>query len=253
MRVKTRSLAACLGRNFRRLECTHLSTEKIKNSLLALLLADSALQPDLKPVCMALSAGPLVFDFSGSDRFIYFPVDALMTLGPANSSNAVLAVVGWHGCVASGQTESSAIQSHVMVPGQAYRLDWSVVAQDPARYTAWLWHTTAATHGQMEQMAQTAFCVQHHHATQRLASWLLMCLAQYGGDDLVLPLACLPASILASAADLQNTLQTLESQGALAWRDAHIEQLHAGRLVALACRCHTMVRHTVDVPPLQRL
>lgn len=210
-----------------------MSTEKIENSLLALMLADSALHPDLKPVCMALSTGPLVFDSSGSDRFIYFPVDALMTLGPANSSNAVLAVVGWHGCVASGQTESSAIQSHVMVPGHAYRLDWSVVAQDPTRYTAWLWHTTAATQSLIRQMAQWSFCVQHHTAEQHLASWLLQCVAQYPRANLNLNLRDLPVSIrqLLASSHAQST-------PGIEVRDGHVHITSPHRLAEQACSCH---------------
>mgnify|MGYP007031426775 CR=1 FL=1 len=188
---------------------------------------------------MALSTGPLVFDFSGSDRFIYFPVDALMTLGPANSSNAVLAVVGWHGCVASGQTESSAIQSHVMVPGRAYRLDWSVVAQDPARYTAWLWHTTAATQSLIRQMAQWSFCVQHHTPVQRLASWLLHCWAQ--SPQFQLQRHAMPSAMRQCLEALPSEAFHAQSQSNLQAREEFLPAVVPQRLQALACTCHQKI------------
>ncbi|MEY4733691.1 MAG: hypothetical protein RLZZ464_1757 [Pseudomonadota bacterium] len=225
-------------------------TVRTQNSLLDLLLQDIPRASDFEMERVFLPQGALTL--SGD---VYFPEDALLTLAQvsANRPAVDVAVVGRYACVGPADLWGAQMQIWVMVPGYGCRLDWADIRAHAPQYSAWLWHTTAATHGLVQQMAQTAFCVQHHHATQRLASWLLMCLAQYGGDDLVLPLACLPASILASAADLQNTLQTLENQGALAWRDAHIEQLHAERLVALACRCHTMVKHTADAPPLQPL
>jgi uncharacterized protein YgbK (DUF1537 family) len=140
-----------------------------------------------------------------------------------------------------------------MVPGHAYRVDWADIRAHADQYSAWLWHTTAATHGLMQQMAQRAFCAGHHAVTQRLASWLLMCMGQYGDKSLTLPLAGLPAAIRQNANDVQNALRALENQGAIQLCGESIDRLDADRLAAVACRCHTMVKHTVVVPPLQPL
>jgi hypothetical protein len=186
---------------------------------------------------------------------VYFPQDALLTLSQvsANRPPVDLAVVGRHACVGPADLWGVQMQVSVMVSGYALRLDGAVIRAQADRYAACLWHITTATHGLIEQMAQTTFCVQHHAATQRLASWLLMCLAQYGGENLALPLVYLPTSIRTSVADFQSALQSLESQGAFVLRGEHIEQLCAIGLAAAACRCHTMVKHTVVEPPPQPL
>jgi hypothetical protein len=225
-------------------------TLRTHNSLLDLLLQDipRALDVEMERVFLQSGALAVVED-------VYFPEDALLTLAQVSPSRPAVdvAVVGRHACVGPADLWGEKMQTMVMVPGHAYRLDWSAIRAHVDQYSAWLWHTTAATHGLMQQMAQTTFCVQNHHATQRLASWLLTCLVQYGGDHLALPLALLPASIRQSVDDFQGAVLALEVQGAIELREAHIVQVHPERLAAVACRCHTMVRHTVDVPPLQPL
>ena len=224
-------------------------TLRTQNSLLDLLLRDISRVSDFEMERVFLPQGALTL--SGE---VYFPQDALLTLAHASPSRPAVdvAVVGRHACVGPADLWGAQMQSVVLVPGHAYRLDWMGIKAQ-AQYPAWLWHTTAATHGLMEQMAQTAYCVQHHQTTQRLASWLLMCLAQYGGDDLVLPLAFLPASLRHREDDFQVAVLALEAQAAMSLREEHIQQLHAERLAAVACRCHAVVRHTADVPPLQPL
>lgn len=210
-----------------------MSTEKIENALLDLMLADVALQSDLQPVCVDLPSGPLAPDSHGSGQFVYFPVDALMTLGAVNSADAVLAVVGRHGCVAPGQAGGTAIQSHVMVPGRAYRIDWAPVADDPVRYAPWLWQTTAAAQRLIGQMTQWSFCVQHHTGPQHLASWLLHCVAQYPRDPLNFHLHALPTAIrqLLAPSDAQNGPGFDVHEG-------HLHVTSPQRLAEQACSCH---------------
>ena len=210
-----------------------MSTEKIENALLALILADVTPQADLVPVCVDLPTGPLASDLHGPGQFVYFPVDALMTLGPENSADAVLAVVGWHGCVAPAQAGGSAIQSHVLVPGRAYRLDWAAVANDPVRYASWLWHMTAATQRLIRQMALWSFCLQHHTGEQHLASWLLHCMAQYPRAHLNFHLHALPMSIrqLLQPSDAQNASGFVVHEGRLRVTSPQC-------LAEQACSCH---------------
>ena len=181
---------------------------------------------------------------------VCFPLDALLMLKQVSASHSAVdvAVVGRHACVGPANLWSSPMETVVMVPGYAYRLEWSCVQQDEGLYASWLWHTTAATHALIQQMAQTSYCVKYHNTTQRLASWLVMCLAQYGGTDLRLPLTHFPASIRQVADTFQIAVSALENQGAIVLRDACIQNLNAERLAAAACRCHSMVTHANEVP-----
>lgn len=225
-------------------------TLSTQNSLLDLLHQDIPRASDFEMARVFWTQGPLTL----SDE-VYFPEDALVRLSQTSPSRPAVdvAVVGRHACVGPADLWGAQMQAVVMVPGYAYRLDWADIRAHAQQYSAWLWHTTGATHGLMAQMAQTTFCGLHHPVRQRLASWLLMCLAQYGGHDLELPLAMLPASMQVSEVDGLSALRALDAQGALALRNTHIAQLDAERLAAVACRCHAVVRHTVAEPPLQPL
>jgi hypothetical protein len=215
------------------------------NSLLDLMLKDAHTALKLPLERVALQQGPL--SMGASNPFVYFPEDALLSLAqvrPAHDAVDV-AVVGRHACVGPSELWGSQMQAMVMVPGNAYRLDWSHVKQDAHVYGAWLWHTTAVTHGLIEQMAQMAFCMRHHNATQRLASWLLISLAHSGDSSLCLPVDALPLSIRQRTETLPAVLTALQNQQALEVQGATLRVLDAGRLAGAACRCHTMVTHAI--------
>lgn len=223
----------------------HVPTEKMKNTLLSLMLADSGAVPALKVDCVPLPVGLLA---SESDFSVYFPVDALITLGPAQvtpSARGVVALVGQHGCVGPLQKGAARMQAHVMVAGHAYRVDWTPVRDDPARYAPWLWHQTAAMQRRVSQIAQWSFCVQHHTPMQSLSSWLLHCLAQHPHADLTLSLNALPQSIR-QWVDLSQAGARL-APDALAFnvRDGCLRMPSAPDLAALACPCHAQMSSDV--------
>lgn len=215
-------------------------TSPTHNSLLDLMLKDVPGAGVMPLESVALQPGELPLQGQ-----VYFPCDALLTLAQVHPGHPAVdvAVVGRHACVGPSDLWASPMRATVIVAGQAQRLDWSWVQTSTDLYAPWLWHTTAATHGLIQQMAQTAFCVRHHSATQRLASWLLMCLAQHGGPSLSLPLSALPGS-LAIDTDGASALLALEKQRAIMLQGDRMLVLQAERLAGVACRCHAMVRHS---------
>ena len=223
----------------------HTLTSVTRNSLLDLMLQTAPLKPTVQAERVFLQKGPLVLE--SSSTFVYFPQDALLSLAqvrPAHDAVDV-AVVGRHACVGPSELWGTPMQAAVMVAGHAYRLDWSQLKQDAHVYGPWLWHTTVVTHELVEQMAQTAFCVRHHTATQRLASWLLISLAQHSSASLLLPLDAVPLSIRQPVSSWDVVLDTLQNQQAIEVQEACVRVLDAARLAGAACRCHTMVTHAV--------
>ncbi|MGV0960225.1 MAG: Crp/Fnr family transcriptional regulator [Limnohabitans sp.] len=217
-------------------------------------LLDQMLQNAMPPAWLAslervvLQTGAL--RWAPGSEHVYFPQDALLTLSqikPAHDAVDV-AVVGRHACIGPAELWGTQMQASVMVPGHAYRLDWARLKQDKDLYGRWLWHTTAVTHGLIEQMAQTAFCARHHNATQRLASWFLMCLSQYGGSSLRLSLDVLPASLRQRPQAMQTALDVLQNQQAIEVQEAAVHVRDAQRLAGVACRCHSMVMPPVVEP-----
>jgi hypothetical protein len=215
---------------------------------LNVLLRDAIDRMEVAVEVVDLPLGP--WTLAPSDPFVYFPQDALLTLAHVHATHDAVdvAVVGQHACVGPSELWGGPMYAVVMVPGQAYRLDWSLVKQDPERYGNWLWRTAVVTHGLIEQMAQTAFCVRYHTPVQRLASWLLMALAQYGAVPLRLPLETLPDSIRQGTETWAQTLGALEALQAIALVGESLQVLDPDRLAAAACRCHTQVTSAADAP-----
>ena len=202
------------------------------------MLADDAVVPALKVQRIDLKPGPMPCDQTDQAEWAYFPVGALITLGSESSGKSAVAVVGRHGGVLPPQLNGRAMQTYVMAPGQAWRMDWAVIRNDPQRHATSLRHAMAATHELIGQMAQWSFCVQHHTSEQRLASWLLHCWAQSPKGELDLPIQSLPLSIQ----QLLTQMQGRTADTSHAWGF----EIHQGRLqtsapqglMARACTCH---------------
>lgn len=202
------------------------------------MLGDGAFPSALQMTQVQLPPGPLAVGPCGADAWAYFPVDALITIGPEGSAQAAVALVGRRGCVIWPQVGQAALHAQVMVPGLAYRVNWAVVRDDPTRYAKWLWHATAATQGLVKQMAQWAFCVQHHAPTQRLASWLLHCMAQSSVGQLQLSLHALPTSMCPCLGGAQVSACSAQQLPGVEVREGTLSAVVPQRLLAQACTCH---------------
>jgi hypothetical protein len=241
--LKICSLAGCQITQHRRPERKQLADKTIQNSLLALILAEDALWPALKLPRVKLQLGPMPSDPEGLATWCFFPVDALITLSSVNPQQSVPTFVGQHGCVLPPQVQVSAMQTRVMVSGQAYRMNWNELRADSKRHAMWLRYTLAATQGLIGQMAQWAFCVQHHTLEQRLASWLLHCIAQSSNAELNVEISNLPLAIRQLLVPLQPGM----SQPGI-FRHAHdwgveiqegcLRTTAPNLLRARACSCH---------------
>ncbi len=217
-----------------------------QNALLSLMLKD---QPGGLPVTLErieLKLGPWPHELGAPDTHVYFPEDALITLGAGSATErgADSAVIGRQGCWAPSMLKGPSMQAQVMLAGHAYRLDWTPVNNDPVRYARWLWCTTAATQSLIRQMAQMAFCNQHHNPEQRMASWLLICLSQYPQFTLHLSLEALPPSLKQPASRFHAILHKLETYLGVHRLGDVLRTVDPEQLAGLACSCHQEVTRT---------
>jgi hypothetical protein len=214
--------------------------EKIENALLATMLGEGALGDGVQLTRVNLPSGHLQQDHG---EWAYFPVDALISWVPTQSTQSAVALVGHRGCVVMPSGPSAPVQVHVVSPGHAYRLDWAVVRQDPSRFAPWLWHTTAAAQSLIGQMAQWSFCAQHHSPSQRLASWLLHGLAQTPKPELLLSLKSLPRAMqdwLSSSGAVDA--QAIKGHGYIV-KDGCLRTTNPVQLLDQACPCHASMAH----------
>jgi hypothetical protein len=219
--------------------------EKIENALLATMLSDGALGDGVQLTRLNLPSGPLQEE---QGEWVYFPVDALISWVPTHSMQGAVALVGHRGCVVLPPTPSAPVQVHVISPGHAYRLDWTLVRQDSSRFAPWLWHTTAAAQSLIAQMAQWSFCAQHHSPSQHLASWLLHGLAQSSKPELLLGLQSLPRGMQDWLnASVAEDAQAVKDPGYIV-KDGRLRTTNPAQLLDQACSCHASMAHPNSAP-----
>lgn len=235
-----------------------MNTEPFRNTLLQRLQGASPVWRDqLERVHLA--PGP----WWAEPDHVYFLQEGLIGLS-STAALAMPAVLGRHACwlnpqeVAPGahlqaslQTPSQAhqpvrLQAHVLVAGAAHRIRWSALENAPAQAHAWLLQTALASQQLLQQMAQMAYCAQHHAPAQRLASWLLICLHQADAPALQIPAASVLQALVTRADEGLASVHDLQAQGALVLSEAEgapsvLQQFQADKLAALACNCYRRV------------
>jgi len=181
---------------------------------------------------------------------VYFPEEGLVALS-STLTPALPSVLGRHACWLNAQEDAVAwgLQSHVLTAGHAQRLRWSDWVQALEHAGVGLLQAAAASQQLLQQMAQLAYCAQHHAPTQRLASWLLICLDQADTPALQIHASLALQGLGVSGDEGHAHLLALQAQGALvlgggdapAGAQPVLQQLQAHRLTALACTCHPQV------------
>ena len=204
---------------------------------------------------ISLSPGTWPAESGQGEAFAYFPDRSLISLSheSAETNDVSIAVVGCQGFWFPGMLQGQGLQAQVLHGGDVYRLDWRMVQADLHRYASWLVPTAGAAHRLMQQMAQMAFCAHHHSMTQRIASWLLVCLNQSKQSTLRIRLADMPASLRAPQALFEASLLVLEDHlgihrvhglPPLKGEDlmpAQLWTLDPHQLSGLACSCHRRI------------
>ena len=126
-----------------------------------------------------LSFGQVLYEPGATMRYVYFPIDCLVSLLTAVDKRRTLEVgmVGNEGMVGMPYVLGigiSAVRALVQGAGAALRMSTkrfhTAFKRNPALQHALYRYTYAL----MAQVSQTAACNRFHNSEQRLARWLLM-------------------------------------------------------------------------------
>src|SRR5687767_2572683 len=163
----------------------------LQNQLLQVLpqAARERLFPHLELVSLEL--GQVLYESGHAQGFIYFPVDAIVSLLYVlkNGSSAEIAVVGNDGAIGvaifmGGETTTN--RAIVQSAGHAYRLSGARLQLEFDRHGEMLHLLLRYTQALITQMAQTAVCNRHHSVDQQLCRWLLLSLDRLGSNKLTM-------------------------------------------------------------------
>lgn len=207
------------------------------------------LLPSLEPVSLPL--GQVVYEAGGSQLYIYFPTDSIVSLlyVMEDGASAEIAVTGREGLVGialfmGGETTPG--WAVVQSAGTGYRLRAAVFKKEFDRGGALHYLALRYTQALITQMAQTAVCNRHHSVEQQLCRWLLLSLDRLPSNELTMTQELIANMLGVRREGVTEAAGRLQTAGLIKYRRGHIEVLDRARLEDRVCECYAVVKREYD-------
>ncbi|OYU46182.1 MAG: Crp/Fnr family transcriptional regulator [Burkholderiales bacterium PBB4] len=199
----------------------------------------------LEPVALPLAM--VLYESGTPQRYVYFPVDAIVSLLYVleDGASAEIAVVGNEGIVGvslfmgGGSTPSRAV---VQSAGRGYRLSAHAVKEEFNRAGPVLHLLLRYTQALITQMAQTAVCNRHHSLDQQLCRWLLLSMDRLEGDELVMTQELIANMLGVRREGVTEAALKLQRAGLIRYARGHITVIDRPALEKRTCECYAVVR-----------
>jgi CRP-like cAMP-binding protein len=205
--------------------------------------------PHLKLVTLPL--GAVLYESGDAQRYIYFPIDAIVSLLYVlkDGSSAEIAVVGNDGAIGIALFMGGATTTNraiVQSAGCAYRLTRRRLKQEFDRHSEMLHVLLRYTQALITQMAQTAVCNRHHSVDQQLCRWLLLSLDRLASNKLTMTQELIANMLGVRREGVTDAAGKLQKLGVIQYRRGNITVLDRPRLEALSCECYEVVKRETD-------
>ena len=221
------------------------------NHLLAALSPEirDRLFPHLELVEMKL--GDVVYESGDSLRYVYFPIDSIVSLLYVMDSGASgeISVVGNEGLVGVAVFmggESTSSRAVVQSAGVAYRLRGQKLKDEFNKHGELLHLILRYTQALITQMAQTAVCNRHHSIDQQLCRWLLLSLDRLPGNRLTMTQELIANMLGVRREGVTDAAGKLHRQGIIEYSHGQITVLDRAGLERLSCECYAVVKRETD-------
>jgi CRP-like cAMP-binding protein len=207
------------------------------------------LLPSLEPISLQL--GEVVYEAGGSQPYIYFPTDSIVSLlyVMEDGASAEIAVTGREGLVGialfmGGETTPS--RAVVQSAGTGYRLRAAVLKKEFDSGGALHHLALRYTQALITQMAQTAVCNRHHSVEQQLCRWLLLSLDRLPSNQLTMTQELIANMLGVRREGVTEAAGRLQAAGLIKYSRGHIEVLDRARLERRVCECYAVVKREYD-------
>src|ERR1051326_7056923 len=203
------------------------------------------IQPQLERVY--LEKGKLVYLTGDRIRYVYFPVDGLLSLTSATETGSTVevAMVGNEGAVGLPVILKKGMMSYevsVQIPVDAFRLKAEVLQEEFDRGERLQAHLLAYTHVLMAQIAQLSICNRFHTIEKALGRWLLMAQDHVNTRSLNLTHENLSHAIGVPRTAITMAAGNLQRAGIIRYSRGNIEILDRAALQANSCECYGILR-----------
>ncbi|TVS16283.1 MAG: Crp/Fnr family transcriptional regulator [Gammaproteobacteria bacterium] len=221
-------------------ESTH---EPVANNLLAALTQQEyqRLAPYLESVTLA--SGTVLHEPGEPIRFVYFPVDCLISLLPMVTGGRTVEVglVGFDGMVGTSLAlgvNVSSLRARVQIGGRAFRVS-------QARFTSALQDSQTLQHElnlyiytELAASRQTALCRTLHRIEERVASRLLMTSARVRSDQFFVTQESLACVLGVRRESITQAAGALQRRRLITYSRGNLRILNRQGLEAASCHCY---------------
>jgi CRP-like cAMP-binding protein len=198
-----------------------------------------------------LPLGTVLYESGDTQRYIYFPSDAIVSLlyVMKDGASAEIAVVGNDGAIGvalfmGGVTTTN--RAIVQSAGSAYRLTRKRIENEFARHGEMLHVLLRYTQALITQMAQTAVCNRHHSVDQQLCRWLLLSIDRLSTNRLVMTQELIANMLGVRREGVTEAAGKLQKVGVIEYRRGNITVLDRKRLESMSCECYGVVRNETE-------
>lgn len=206
-------------------------------------------EPQIEMVSLKL--GQVLYESNGRMHFVYFPVDAIVSLlfVLENGSSTEIAVVGNEGIVGislfmGGETTPS--RAVVQSAGQCIRMKANFLKSEFDRSMPVMHLLLRYTQALLTQMTQTAVCNRHHTLDQQLCRWLLLSMDRLTGNHLVMTQELIANMLGVRREGVTEAAGRLQKAGLISYARGKIEVLDRSGLENRSCECYGVVKLEYD-------
>jgi CRP-like cAMP-binding protein len=196
---------------------------------------------------VTLPLGSVLYESGHTQHYIYFPVDAIVSLLYVlkDGASAEIAVVGNDGAIGVALIMGGATTTNraiVQSAGTAYRLTRKRIELEFARHGDMLHVLLRYTQALITQMAQTAVCNRHHSVDQQLCRWLLLSLDRLTTNKLIMTQELIANMLGVRREGVTEAAGKLQKAGVIEYRRGRITVLDRPRLEGMSCECYEVVK-----------
>jgi CRP-like cAMP-binding protein len=195
---------------------------------------------------VSLRFGQVLYEPGRAIRYVYFPVNCLVSLLTSVDRHRTLEVgmVGNEGMAGMPfilGVGISGVRALVQGAGQALRMASTPFRAEFERTAALQQALYRYAYALMAQISQTAACNRFHDAGERLARWLLMTRDRVGADDFALTQAFLAHMLGLRRVGVTEAASELKRHNLIAYTRGQLSILDVPGLKRASCSCYPAV------------
>ena len=196
---------------------------------------------------MLLPFGKVLYEPGEALRYVYFPLDCLVSLltGTGGNRHTEVGLVGRDGMLGIPLAlgiKVSPVRALVQGAGTALRMTAAAFRAEHRKHGPFHRELNVYIHELMLQIAQTAACNVSHPVEARLARWLLMSRDRIGKDQFYLTQELLSSMLGVLRGAVTGAAGRLQRRNLISYSRGEITIIRGAALEAAACSCYQMLK-----------